>query len=87
MAPEREISWLALEEGTPVQSSDGEGLGQITNVVADDQKDIFSGIAFRSGVLGPSRFAPADAIEEMTPDRVVLKLHAAEVESLEEFQG
>lgn len=87
MAEEREIAWLALKEGTRVEAADGADLGQITSIVGDDQQDIFSGIAFRSGVIGPSRFAPAETIGEITSDRVSLTLSADEAASLDEFSG
>lgn len=78
---------MALEPGTPVRSSEGDDLGQVSVVVADDQKDIFSGLAFRPGVLGPQRFAPANAISEITPQHVTLRLSSAEAEALEEYEG
>lgn len=87
MAADREISWRVLREGTPVHSADGAELGQISSVVADDEKDIFSGIAFRPGVIGPSRFARAEDIAEMTEDRVVLTLTSPQAAELEDFAG
>lgn len=83
MSDEGPVSWLTLEEGTQVVASDGGEVGKITNVVADQQKDIFSGISFRSGLLAEERFAPADIIGEMTPDAVHLTIPMAEIDSLE----
>jgi uncharacterized protein YrrD len=81
------ISWMALAEGTDVHSSDGEELGKVSKVIADVQKDIFSGIAFRSHLLGHQRFAPADKVGEITQSAVHLNISSTEVEELETYHG
>ena len=84
---EQQISWMALEEGTPVHSNDGEDLGKVTTVVADRTKDIFSGIAFKDGLLGSEQFAPAADIEEITGDSVRLSLSADAAKDLDEYDA
>jgi sporulation protein YlmC with PRC-barrel domain len=74
----RPIAWSALAKGTPVYASDGTELGRVTEVVADEQKDIFSGVAFRSGLLESESFAPADRIDVITEEGVRLTLGAEE---------
>lgn len=81
------ISWLTLEEGTPVLARGGEEVGKVSEVVADAQKDIFSGLAFKSGLLGSSRFAPAAAITSMTLEAVHLDLTQSEAEELEPYRA
>jgi uncharacterized protein YrrD len=83
--PERSIAWLALEPGTPVEASDGADLGTVQQVVADRQKDIFSGVTIRGHILDRERFVPADAIQELTTERVKLSLSATEAETLEDY--
>jgi uncharacterized protein YrrD len=83
---ERPISWLALREGTPVYAGDEE-VGKVSEVVADVQKDIFSGVAFRQGILRHERFAPAGVIESMTSGAVRLSLSPSEAEQLERYEG
>ncbi|HEU4481274.1 MAG TPA: hypothetical protein VFS18_05265 [Actinomycetota bacterium] len=78
---------MALEDGTTVLSSEGEELGRVSEVVADRGKDIFSGIAFRHGLLGTDHFAPADAVGEITPGSVKLSLSKAEAEKLDAYDG
>ncbi|HEV2757093.1 MAG TPA: hypothetical protein VG318_15095 [Actinomycetota bacterium] len=85
MPEDRQIAWLALEEGTPIVASDGSEVGRVTTVVADEQKDIFSGVTFRPGLLDGQKFVPADAIDRMTADAVHLKIAASETESLEDY--
>ena len=82
MSDAKPVSWMTLEEGTPVVASDGEELGKITSVIADTQKDIFSGIEYRSGFLGEATYAPADLVHEITEDQVTLSVSRREAEQL-----
>ena len=83
----RPIAWSALEKGATVFGSDGNELGKVTEVVADEQKDIFSGIVFRSGLLDSERFVPADRVETITDEGVRLSLLESDVESLEVYEA
>lgn len=74
---DRQIAWTALAKGTVVMSSDGADLGKVTEVVADTQKDIFSGIVITPGLLGSNLFAPASIVDEITADAVVLSVTEA----------
>ena len=84
---EHQISWMALEEGTPVHSEDGEELGKVTEVVADITKDIFSGIAFKHGLLGSHHFVHAADVREITEDSVHLSLSASDAKNLEAYEA
>ena len=79
-------SWMTLEKGTTVLSSDGEELGSIAEVIADRQKDIFSGVTINSGLLSSNRFAPAAIIDEMSPTSVTLSITAAQAADLEDYE-
>lgn len=80
---DRPIAWSGLEHGTSVYASDGEEVGKISDVIADEQKDIFAGIAVRTGLFESDLFVPADLIAELTKDAVRLTISANEVEDLE----
>lgn len=82
---EAPVSWMTLEKGTRVLSSDDEEVGAVADVVADTQKDIFSGITISSGLFSADRFAPAELVSEMTSDAVILTISSAEAESLEVY--
>ncbi|MFN2388857.1 MAG: PRC-barrel domain-containing protein [Actinomycetota bacterium] len=84
---ERAIAWTALEEGTPVVASDGEEIGRVAVIIADEGKDIFSGISIKSGLLGPTRHIPAALIDEITPSAVRLTISSTEAEALEDHAG
>ena len=72
------ISWTTLKGGTAVHSSDGQELGKVADVVADEQKDIFSGIVLKPGWFKESRFVPAELIAEITSRAVRLTVSAGE---------
>jgi uncharacterized protein YrrD len=77
------VSYLALEEGTPVLSADGVQLGDVAHVLADEEEDIFDGIVISRG-LGRHTFADAEQVAEIHERGVVLTLTAAEAETLPE---
>lgn len=79
------IAWLALDEGTPILASDGDEVGRVATVVADEQKDIFSGVTFKPGLLDGQRFVPAAAIDRLTESAVHLNISAAEAAELEPY--
>jgi uncharacterized protein YrrD len=82
------IAWMALGSGTPIVTADGNELGRVHEVIADQQKDIFSGITFRDGVLGGEKFVPAASIDTITTDEVRLTLSSAEAEEkIEPYEG
>ena len=68
-------------------SSDGEQVGVVQHVLADEETDIFDGIVIDTK-LGPGglRFADAPQVAEIREDAVVLTVAAAEVERLPEPQ-
>jgi uncharacterized protein YrrD len=79
------ISYEVLDPGTPVYSSDGEHVGEVTHVLADRGEDVFDGIVIdeREGP-GGHRFADADEVESIHEHAVTLKLDAAACHELPE---
>ncbi len=84
---ERPIAWMALENGTPVIAADGEELGKVADIIADEGKDIFSGMVLRQGLLDSKKFVPATAVDEITASSVRLRISSEESESLEDYDG
>ena len=76
-------SYLTLEEGTRVLSSDGAEVGKVEHVLADPGVDVFDGIVV-DAAGGGRRFADADQIAEIYERGVVLSLDAAAAERLPE---
>ena len=78
-------SYLVLEKGTPVYSSDGKKLGEIEHVLADAETDIFDGIVIDRSVLpGGHRFVDAPQADRIYERGVVLGIDAAAAEALPE---
>jgi hypothetical protein len=75
-------SYMTLGEGMPVYSRDGELLGEVEHVLAEQDKDIFDGVVF--GHSGGHRFVDAPEIERIHERGVVLSLDAADAERLPE---
>ena len=77
------ISYLVLEEGTPVFAADGEEVGHVAHVLADEEQDVFDGIVIAHG-LGHHAFADADQCAAIHEHGVTLTVTGAEAQSLPE---
>ncbi|MEO6857779.1 MAG: PRC-barrel domain-containing protein [Solirubrobacteraceae bacterium] len=79
------ISYHVLPKGTKVLSSDGNDIGTVVHVLADESEDVFDGVVIdtRSGP-GGHRFADADDVAEIHEDGLVLKLDQQACASLPE---
>jgi hypothetical protein len=77
------VSYLVAKRGIAVFSSDGEKLGRVVKVLAAPEAHMFDGILFDT-TWGPGgrRFVDAPEVGEIYERGVVLKIGAAEVESL-----
>lgn len=82
MSDKEQIAWLALEKGAPVFASDGRQVGKVVEVLADEQRDIFSGISFRSNLLDEEKFVTADAVGQITTAGVTLAVPFEDAEDL-----
>jgi hypothetical protein len=77
------ISYLVAKRGIAVFSSDGERLGRVVKVSAAPEANMFDGIVFdTSWGPGGHRFVDAPEVEAIYERGVVLKIAAAEVDSL-----
>ena len=76
-------SYLTLESGTDVISSDGKVIGKVEHVLAAEDEDIFDGLVvdLKAGP-GGLRFADASQVEEIYEHAVVLTLSEAESDQL-----
>src|SRR3954451_7120700 len=78
-------SYLALEKGADVYSSDGEKVGKVEHVLAVPEDDIFDGIVLDTSVLpGGHRFVDAPQVQEIFERGVLLKIDRAAAEQLPE---
>ena len=76
------ISYLSLQAGTEVVSSDGD-VGKVEHVLADPESDIFDGLVIDVR-LGPGglHFVDSEQVARICERAVVLGIPAAEVERL-----
>ena len=76
-------SYLTLEAGTDVISSDGQRVGTVEHVLRDEAADIFDGLVIDTR-LGPGglHFVDAPEVAEIASDRVLLAISAEEAERL-----
>jgi hypothetical protein len=77
------ISYMVLEPGTDCVSSDGQRVGKVEHVLADEDADIFDGLVVdvESGP-GGLHFVDAPEVDEIYERAVVLSIPAADVERL-----
>ena len=75
-------SYLALDTGVAVMTSDGQEIGSVRHVLAVAEEDVFDGLVLETpqGV----RFADADLVEHLYERGVVLSIDAAAARQLPE---
>jgi hypothetical protein len=67
------VAYTAVADGTPVFDRNGQRVGVVEHVLADEDLDIFHGIVVRTSPLpGRHLFADADQIDELRERGVVL---------------
>ena len=79
------VSWLMIEAGWTVVSSDGAEVGKVHEIVGDTGVDIFDGLAIKTRAFSKARYVPAEQVGTITEGRVELKLSPREVERLREY--
>jgi hypothetical protein len=74
------VAYLALKEGTPVYDREGQRVGVVEHVLADEPMDIFHGLIVHTVPLpGRHLFADADQIAELRERGVVLSVGREEL--------
>jgi sporulation protein YlmC with PRC-barrel domain len=76
-------SYMTVKEGTEVVSSEGEKVGTVQHVLADEEEDVFDGIVIDTH-LGPGglHFVDAPQVGECFEGAVQLSIPASEVPEL-----
>lgn len=77
------LSYLVLEKGVPVYSSDGQRLGRVVRVLSAPEANMFDGIIFDTKAgPGGHRFVDAPEVGQIHERGVVLTIDAVEAEAL-----
>ena len=80
------VSWLVIEPGWKVVGSGGEPLGQVAEVVGDQNADIFGGLVVSPGLLRRKVYVPAEAVTAIVEGSIELDLTPAVFERLEQYE-
>ena len=81
------VSWLQIEQGWKVITSDGVVVGTVAQVEGDKQSDIFDGLAVESKQPTRIRYVPGEQVAAIYPGEVTLKIASAGIGALEPFQA
>jgi hypothetical protein len=79
------IAYTVLAAGTPVYTSDGDEVGRVRRVLADEGADIFDGIVVTTD--DGDRFVDAPEVGALYERAVVLTIDAGEIRRLSEPSG
>jgi hypothetical protein len=74
------VSWLLIEPGWKVVGSDGAEVGTVARIDADEQKDIFSGLELRTGLLGGTRYVAAEHVTRIVEGTIELDVTGDELD-------
>jgi uncharacterized protein YrrD len=80
------VSWLMIEPGWTVETTDGKDVGTVREVLGDSDADIFDGLAVTHGLLKRARYVPAESVGEITEGRVALTTSSREFKRLPEYE-
>lgn len=81
------VAWIVIDRGWEVLSSDGQKVGTVDEVLADEEADIFDGLAVAPGLLRKAKYVPAERVGEIVEGRVTLELTKAEFDALDEYEA
>ena len=79
------VSWFLVRRGWSVVASDGSSVGTVEEVVGDEERDIFDGLAVSTGLLGKPRYVPAEDVGRIEEGTVHLALGPDETSRLPEY--
>jgi sporulation protein YlmC with PRC-barrel domain len=81
------VSWLQIEQGWKVITSDGVTVGTVAQVEGDKQSDIFDGLAVESKQPTQIRYVPGEQVGAIYAGEVTLKIASAGIDELEPFRA
>ena len=80
------VSWFLIEPGWKVVDANGDGVGQVEEVVGDTGVDIFNGLSIATGLLSGARYVPAEAVRTITEGTVQLDISGDEIGRLDAYE-
>jgi hypothetical protein len=79
------VSWLSIARGWKVMAADGSEIGEIDEVIGDENSDIFDGISIAMSALGQPRYARADQVASIEQGSVRLSLTREQAAQLQDY--
>jgi hypothetical protein len=79
------VSWLLIRPGWKVVAADGTEIGEVDEIVGDENSDIFDGLAVATSSFGKPRYVPAELVDGITDGIVRLGAAAGGADSLAEY--
>ena len=79
------VSWLQIESGWSVVTSDGTTVGTVAQVAGTKEDDIFDGLAVQQGES--LLYVPGEQVALIYPGTVTLKITAEQATNLEAYQA
>ena len=79
------VSWFLIRPGWKVVGADGTEIGEVDEVVGDENSDIFDGLAVATSSFGKPRYVPAELVDGITEGVVRLTAAAGSGDSLAEY--
>jgi hypothetical protein len=80
------VSWLVIEPGWKVVARDGDEVGRVVELVGDTGEDIFNGLAVSSGLLGRTKYVPAERVAEIVEGEVRLDVTSDDMKHLDDHE-
>jgi hypothetical protein len=80
------VSWLMIEPGWKVRSSDGKDCGKVDQVVGDTGNDIFNGLSISTGLFSKPRYVPAERVSEIYEGEVHIEVAEDQLGGLDEYE-
>ena len=82
---EQQVSWLVVQPGWSVVAADGNAIGYVQEVVGDEGKDIFDGIALSTSLFDQLKYVPSEKVGRIFEGRVELTVGSNDARQLEQF--
>lgn len=79
------VSWLLIRPGWKVVASDGAEVGEVDEIVGDDERDVFDGLAVATSAFGKPRYVPSEQVGEITEGVIRLTVGHSEAERFGEY--
>lgn len=74
------VSYLLIERGWEVVGADGERVGEVDELLADLDADIFDGLTVDQGLTKRPRYVPSERVAQIVDGRVTLDAAAERFE-------